>query len=63
MVKCFRTKKENTQELKKFLRSKGWFDDKYKIGHSGKYVLLPVTEKSNKKSYLINLKELLRNVI
>jgi tRNA (guanine37-N1)-methyltransferase len=49
MVRCFKTKKENTQELKKFLRSKGWFDDKFKIGHSGKYVFLSVIEKADQK--------------
>ncbi|MBT3583055.1 class I SAM-dependent methyltransferase family protein [Candidatus Woesearchaeota archaeon] len=49
MVRCFKTKKENTQELKKFLRSKSWFNDQFKIGHSGKYVLLPIIDKAKQK--------------
>jgi tRNA (guanine37-N1)-methyltransferase len=49
MGKCFRTKKENTQDLKKFLISKRWFDNNYLIGHSGKYVFLPLNEKVKQK--------------
>ena len=63
MTRCFKTKKENTQELNKFLRSKSWFNDQFKIGHSGKYVLIPITDKVKQKDLANKFKELSKNEI
>jgi tRNA (guanine37-N1)-methyltransferase len=49
MVSCLKTKKENTQEAVKFLKDNNWFDESYRIGHSGKYVLIPITDDAKKQ--------------
>jgi tRNA (guanine37-N1)-methyltransferase len=54
MVSCLRTKKENTLGARKFLLSKNWFDKAYQIGHSGKYVFLPIIEQAKHKQITNN---------
>jgi tRNA (guanine37-N1)-methyltransferase len=56
MVSCLRTKKENTQEAVKFLKDNTWFDENYKIGHSGKYVLIPVIDSAKNQKITTQFK-------
>ena len=57
MIKCLKTKKENTQEAVKFLKDASWFDDQYQIGKAGvKYVLIPITDIAKKTKILSKFK-------
>ncbi len=56
MVLCLKTKKEETQQARKYMAKNGWYDEKYQLGKSGKYILIPINENANQKKIVSKFK-------